>query len=235
MHCLNCGPLRACTCVGGLGYGIGETLASALSGAAQASNARIGAIAAQAQYNAIFHSLTGQCALSAAAYQYPSGLGQSAMAAAGMENLGHISRSPLRPLDKAGTTFGEMIGWRIWPVRHGYLASYSANYVWTPDMAAEGAPGDYDGGGLWAFKTAGAALNKLLSQSETSAMGSVYLYGEVVEHSEGYRAQYASVRSIDELHSRELRSPHVGTPRETREAILAALRETYIKPENGLP
>lgn len=106
----------------------------------------------------------------------------------------------LDPLEKAGTAFGEFVGWRMWQLRDGYLQSYTASYVWVPGIATEGKPGDHDGGGLWAFKDPAKALHKLLENGVPSAMGSVWMYGDIVEHSDGYRAQYAMVRSIDEVH-----------------------------------
>ncbi len=114
----------------------------------------------------------------------------------------HFTALPtnMEPLAKAGTTFGEFIGWRMWGIRDGYLQSYSAQYVWTPGIAAEGKPDDYGGGGLWAFKDPGKALHKLLENGTPAAMGSVWLYGDVIEHSDGYRGQYAMVRSIDRIH-----------------------------------
>lgn len=139
------------------------------------------------------------------------------------------------PLDKAGMTFGEFVGWRIWGIKDGYLQSYSAQYTWVPGIAAEGKPGDHDGGGLWAFKDPAKALHKLLEQHVPSAIGSIWMYGDVVEHSDGYRSQYAMVRSIEDVH----------TPRDDnhrwwkllekddKPLILSALRERYLPPSEN--
>lgn len=109
------------------------------------------------------------------------------------------------PLESAGVTVGEMIGWRIWRIRNGLLYSYSATYGWLPGQPAQGKPDDYGGSGLWCFKDPGRALGKL-GELQLGAMGSVYLWGDVVEHSDGYRAEFAEVRSIDHIVSDKMPS-----------------------------
>lgn len=52
------------------------------------------------------------------------------------------------------------------------------------------------------------------------AVGKVRLYGTVIEHVRGYRAQYAMVESIDRIADSEL-------PDEERDALLMHLRSTY--------
>jgi hypothetical protein len=144
---------------------------------------------------------------------------------------------PAEPLADAGTSFGEFIGWRIWGVSHGYLTSYSADYAWLPGHPTEGDVSDHGYGGIWAFKDRHRAFKKALESVGSTlvegwAAGSVWMYGEIVEHTLGYRSQYAVVRSIDELLANERQSwKDWATKREARRAaklMLNELRERYI-------
>lgn len=106
--------------------------------------------------------------------------------------------SPKEPLKHDGVQVGEIIGWRIWHLKRGYLTSYSMPIAWFPDQPMSGVPDDYGAQGIWSFKTSHHALHKLLSEGpDRFVMGSVYLWGEIIEHTIGYRAEYAKVRSID--------------------------------------
>jgi hypothetical protein len=95
---------------------------------------------------------------------------------------------------------GEIIGWRAWTVKNGNLCSLSTGYVWDWEVPSEG---DVDTWGIFALKTWDT-----LEQMQLGAafgipvvFGSVYLWGEIVEHEWGYRAQYAVPRTLDLLHS----------------------------------
>jgi hypothetical protein len=77
------------------------------------------------------------------------------------------------------------------------LASYSAQRIWLPGEPMEGQPDDHGGAGVWAFKEAYRAAVK--SQECFSALGTVWLWGNVIEHAEGYRAEFAEIRSIDHV------------------------------------
>jgi len=151
-------------------------------------------------------------------------------------------REQATPLEHAGTTFGEIIGWRIWGLAQGCLTSYSADYAWLPRHPTEGDVSDHGYGGIWAFKDANRAFKKALEsvgqqcgQSwavEGWVTGSVWMYGEVVEHQIGYRSQYATVRSIEAVIPNE-RQPSWRQWSEKREmrkqskAMLDELRERY--------
>ena len=148
-----------------------------------------------------------------------------------------------KPLDHAGTTFGEIVGWRIWGLSQGYLTSYSADYAWLPGHPAEGDVSDHGSGGIWAFKDAHRAFKKALEsvgvyRVEGWVTGSVWMYGEVVEHQIGYRSQYATVRSIEAIVPNE-RQPSWRQWAEKREmrrqsqAMLEELRERYIAAASG--
>jgi hypothetical protein len=114
--------------------------------------------------------------------------------------LAHLGAAePPKPLPTAGITVGELIGWRIWKVRptDRLLESYSAERIWLPGEPMEGQPDDHGGAGVWAFKEAYRAAVK--SQECFSALGTVWLWGNVIEHAEGYRAEFAEIRSIDHV------------------------------------
>ena len=110
----------------------------------------------------------------------------------------NFTPTPSSPLKNAGIEVGELIGWRIWRLDRttGLLRSFSASYVWLPGFPAQGKPGDYDFAGIWAFKDPNLAACKLVETGFDGVLGSVALWGEIVEHTMGYRAEFAEVRSI---------------------------------------
>lgn len=174
MRCLSCGrSLCICNQLGGQLNGIGIASQAAYGNSIQTYNALMGA---QLQ------AFAGQ----------PASIAQYAALASA---LGYSTE----PVEKAGTRFGEIVGWRIWRLKKGFLESFSAERVWAPNEAMSGVPGDHDGLGVWCFKTKSAALKKLISDLTycDAVLGSVELYGEVVEHELGYRGEYAQVASID--------------------------------------
>ncbi len=59
-----------------------------------------------------------------------------------------------------------------------------------------GDPGDYDKVGVYAWKTKRAALEQM-AHYEGGIVGRVALWGEVVEHERGYRAEFGKVVSLD--------------------------------------
>lgn len=103
----------------------------------------------------------------------------------------------------------DLIGWRVWTIRglppsYGapHLWSFSAGHRWKPDEPMTGVPGDHDAAGVWAFKTEEAARRKMLQSGPGHAYGSVRLWGQVVEHTEGYRAEFARVLTIEDATDR---------------------------------
>ena len=117
-----------------------------------------------------------------------------------------------RTIEDAGIRAGEITAWRAWRVREGRLYSvYMESCEWRPGkpMMAIGAIGEYCG--VHAFKDRGRAENYLmmhtLNQIEAAimrhyidgfALGTVDLWGEVIEHQDGYRAEFAQVASLDQ-------------------------------------
>ena len=125
---------------------------------------------------------------------------------------------PPPPLETAGITVGELVGWRIWRVRPAdrLLMSFSADRIWLPGEPMEGKPSDHGSEGIWVFKDAGRAAAKLQELGCESAIGTVWLWGNVIEHADGYRGEFAEVRSLEGVHRGGL-----------NHAMLTALRQRY--------
>jgi hypothetical protein len=109
-----------------------------------------------------------------------------------------------RALPSSGLETGEIIAWRHWYwFEEGgeFLTSVRKNAdghrpIWPPGEPMTGEPGDHDTIGVHAWKTKRAAL-EYLRLARLGVVGRVALWGEVVEHETGYRAQYAKVVSLD--------------------------------------
>jgi hypothetical protein len=90
---------------------------------------------------------------------------------------------------------GEIVGYRLWVVRGARLHSYAADYVWTSGVNG---PADVDEAGFHAYKTIEDAVNHHPRSSGRRQLGAlvtgkILMWGDVVEHEYGYRAQYAKV------------------------------------------
>lgn len=104
-------------------------------------------------------------------------------------------RSPVRT---DPTVFGEIVGWRVWEVEGDHLKSLFHHLLWAPGAPVTGhVGGDYEGGGIYAFRDKAHALTVLAKCKAPAVLGTVFLAGEIVEHEDGYRASFAEVRSID--------------------------------------
>ena len=95
---------------------------------------------------------------------------------------------------------GEIIGWRYWRLRKGLLESVFVPYTWRPgvfERASSNYPGPYNFG-YHAFRNIEQAQREafLFNYCRASVIGSVAMWGEVVEHEYGWRSEYAAVRSI---------------------------------------
>lgn len=101
-----------------------------------------------------------------------------------------------------GIRAGEVIGWRLWKLKKGFLHSITADKMWNPGEPMEGSVDAFDivyavPMGIYAMKHLYPVA--VLAIEETFVFGSVEMWGEVVEHEHGYRAQFASVRSLNFL------------------------------------
>jgi len=126
-------------------------------------------------------------------------------------------------VEDAGTRAGEFVGYRAWMLNGDYLQSFNGA-LWMPESHMEG---DVRAGyGIFAFKEKkylDAELRHSLLMAKGFALGTVSMWGEVIEHREGYRAQYARVRSIDHTpwHFERVRALyHLGPARHPRRSLL---------------
>jgi hypothetical protein len=134
-----------------------------------------------------------------------------------------VLAQPIEPiaLPRAAPIVGELIGHRLWRIEGGnLLRSYSAGSAWWPGRPMEArteggkAVEDHNSVGIWAFKEPYSLTREFFNTwQERVVFGTCWLWGTIVEHERGYRAQYGSVRSLDF-------SPTVGVN-------LDVLRETY--------
>jgi len=125
--------------------------------------------------------------------QIPAG-----MAAMGLQN----AIIPLPALTHLPTEIkaGEIVAWRVWRVeKDGTFSSVHNSTLWEENAAMEAHhPNDVANGyGFHAWKTEQQARDYALGLPDV-AIGTVELWGEVVEHDEGYRAQFAQIKDIVE-------------------------------------
>lgn len=119
----------------------------------------------------------------------------------------------LSPLDDEGVKVGEIEAWRAWRVNGESLQSLAMDNFWNPGAPMEGNPDDAPQG-VYAFKTKErlqdevsfacqedpailAIARKAGSEWINAAYGRVALWGRIVEHDHGYRAEYAKVLSLE--------------------------------------
>jgi hypothetical protein len=154
--------------------------------------------------------------------------------------VGYVPAPPQPPpLPRGEVVVGELVGWRIWWAHEAHLLhSFAMRCVWEPGVPMRGTPGDNSPEGVWAFRESSRAIAKADDAVAVSCLpdsiavwGSVFMWGEVVEHEDGWRAEFASVRSLDGV--RRVRRPTLGgrlwtvLTAEDDEAVLGALRERY--------
>lgn len=153
--------------------------------------------------------------------------------------LGPINEK--RPtLKRDGVVAGEIVGYRCWRVEKGLLRSVYQTDIWKPGAVLEGRElGDWDSRGIHAWKDPASKeyhdyirgyLNSrdmflILGREprdEKPAMvtGTIFMWGDVVEHERGWRAEYARVRSLDWLYPDE-------TMMGREQATLAELHAKY--------
>jgi hypothetical protein len=186
---MTCGPL---TPLGSLG--IGDFNGQHRSAAAQANS-----------YSAQQAYLANQGAdpnLTAAALYAQHVATANAIAA----NAERAQRAVHYAIKSTGIEAGEITAWRCWRVVPAlvkdelYCCSVVRMVVWPP---SEPMTGDVVAGlGVFSWKSKSAARSYGRAQYSTGdrlVMGSIKIWGEVVEHEDGYRAEYAQIESIDEV------------------------------------
>lgn len=110
---------------------------------------------------------------------------------------------PAKPLPVEKILIGEIIGWRAWRLNaNDLLGSFSQAKVWVPGepMVARKVPSG-DGEGVYAFKSKRLLYDFVWIcerewHDERPVLGQVHLWGNVVEHELGYRAEFASIVSL---------------------------------------
>jgi hypothetical protein len=103
---------------------------------------------------------------------------------------------------------GEIIGWRAWRLSNGLLHSVFVSYTWRPGVFEQSSAERYgsedrgycplsDNLGYHAFREKERAECEASCHGWSPAViGSVAMWGEVIEHQYGWRSEYAAVRSI---------------------------------------
>jgi hypothetical protein len=103
-------------------------------------------------------------------------------------------------VEHGGIKVGEIVAWKLWRVIDGTLHSPIVDGIKWPvdgplEMLKNGGLTDVGDGssGIYAWKTGKQAREYLY----TGVWGRVALWGEIVEHSDGYRAEFARPLSIE--------------------------------------
>lgn len=117
----------------------------------------------------------------------------------GIQNCYRYEPEPEPEIEDAGITVGEIVGWRAWLIdENGLLESVHTRTPWLPEHPVTGAPDTYAGVHAW------RDLSSAYEYAKTSSIGlrvcgRVALWGTVIEHERGYRAEFAKVLSFDYL------------------------------------
>lgn len=147
-------------------------------------------------------------------------------------------------IPSAGIRAGEIIGHRLWWVVNqdgvAWLRSLAPPLLWVPGESVKGNTREivqralvvHDGtitgardiwGGVYSYSTSGPLSKEIRYWSQWGdqigkalVCGTVKLWGEVIEHNEGYRAEYAKVHSLravvwGEADLEALRARYLGT------------------------
>lgn len=115
-----------------------------------------------------------------------------------------------------GIRAGEIIGYRVWLVIKGFLHSLTQPIAWAPGEVMKGDVSTY---GVYAFNLMGRALGDMTDSRYDEGgvfrvVGSVQMWGEIIEHEFGYRSEFAKIVSLDHIQGAD-------------ESALQALRVKY--------
>jgi hypothetical protein len=119
---------------------------------------------------------------------------------------------------------GEIIGWRGWALCNGLLHSVFVAYTWHPGVFERSSAKrcGYHNPGYHAFKDREQAERQVSTfgyKALPCVIGSVAMWGEVIEHQHGWRSEYAAVWSIIKIEG------EFGSWR--KQCLLQELREKY--------
>jgi hypothetical protein len=93
---------------------------------------------------------------------------------------------------------GEISAWRVWRVRKSrdlLTSVYMSEKYWYPGGIMTGCP-SFTSEGVYAWKTKKEMFRYMGSTTGQIVVGKVDLWGQIVEHRRGYRAQYAKITEI---------------------------------------
>jgi hypothetical protein len=117
-----------------------------------------------------------------------------ALASLSLAQANYVAAPQPDPIEDAGIRAGEIVAYRCWELRDGLLRSMYADFTWLPRAIEQAHKVDeHWGTGLHAFKTLERARNEY---RWADVYGEVALWGDVIEHEHGYRAEFAAVRKI---------------------------------------
>jgi len=121
---------------------------------------------------------------------------------------------------------GEIVAYRIWHIRNNRLCSIAVPCVWEPVMSC--GTGDIDSvGGLFSFKRYGDAVN--VGQCiAPGAVGTIHIWGEVIEHQIGYRSEHARIIRLDKIYD----NPSIGHYKDIRDLANMEMPELVPVPED---
>jgi len=101
---------------------------------------------------------------------------------------------------------GEIVGWRIWKLCNGLLDSLFVTYTWPPGTFERSSCKQHGYDNVGCYENVGYHAFKDKEQAEREAsmythwwpcvIGSIAMWGVVIEHKNGWRSEYAAVRSI---------------------------------------
>lgn len=186
------------------------------AGSNSSSGAAVKAAAIQAQLSAAQTAAAQQSGLNVGGVSGGGG-GGGISGGGGANAYAHpIVVLPARKIPYAGITVGELLAWRCWRLTpHGFLQSGYKDTIWLPGVQQDAGPKDLDNGwGIHAFKKeASKQLHDAVYEYSCTehqrngvhrtncpvAIGTVALWGRVIEHDLGYRAEHARVASIEAL------------------------------------
>lgn len=93
---------------------------------------------------------------------------------------------------------GELIAWRMWNLTGDQLTSVSHATKWDgPVLVAHDVPQQHNNVGIWCYKRRKTCIYGMGRGYDV--LGSIALSGGIVEQERGYRAQRATIRSLEVL------------------------------------
>lgn len=123
----------------------------------------------------------------------------SNLVTSGYSSITAAISEPKKKIKDEGIRVGEIIAYRCWPIKNGFLWSTAADRAWAPGEPMKAGENHLrDGLGVYAFKDMSHCIGEFATfYANGTAFGTVLLWGEIVEHQIGYRAEYAAIRSIE--------------------------------------